>query len=285
MSDKDRQIFLECLERMLRPLAYFCLQRSIKFQDFVDVAKSAFLGAAREEIEKIGVADSVSRLSVMTGLQRRDVARLGSTSAESKVTERQNLIARLIGQWVSDKNFVTKQGKPRILSTDGRSSEFAKLARTVSKDLNFHTVLFELERLGIIKREPGKATLVHSAYEVKGNLREGFSILAEDTQDLIAAATENISAEKDPPNLHAKTYYDNICEEFLPEIRDWLLKFGQRIHQEAREFLSKFDKDINPAIPSKRSGARVAIGTYSHIRCEVEHQIGDGQTSTKQEKS
>ena len=62
------------------------------------------------------------------------------------------MISRVVAQWENDRRFLTQAGKPRVLSCDEDDSEFSELVRLVSKDLHPGTVLFELERSGIVER-------------------------------------------------------------------------------------------------------------------------------------
>ncbi|NMC62332.1 MAG: hypothetical protein GYA55_04120 [SAR324 cluster bacterium] len=269
MRMSQRQLFLQALRALLRPISRFCLKRSIRLQDFIEIAKSVFLEAAAEQVRLQGAIVSTSRLSVITGLHRRDVMRLFNKQ-ESKLGTDTSLVARVIGQWQQDPRFSSKSGKAKILKLEGKCSEFTELVRSVSKDLNPYTVLFELERIGAVSRQQGTICLQSAVYVPTGDVAQGLSLLAADSADLIAAVDENIFSPKELPNLHIKTQYDNLCVENVPEIRKWFLEKGEKFHKEARSFLSKFDKDINPKLKNKTGGARAAIATFSFIEEKME---------------
>lgn len=260
----QRQIFLQALEGLLRPLARFCLRRSLKLQEFIETAKTVFLQVAAEEIEREGAAVSTSRLSVITGLHRRDVMRL-FRKQETKLSADTSIVARVIGQWQQDSRFSTRSGKPLPLRFEGRNSEFMQLVRSVSKDLNPYTVMFELERIGAVSKDGDTIRLESNVYVPSGDIKEALSLLASDSADLAEAVEENIFRPQELPNLHIKTQYDNICPEFIPEIRKWFLDRGGIFHEEARKFLAKFDKDLNPKLADKEGGARAAVGTFSVV--------------------
>jgi Family of unknown function (DUF6502) len=258
-----RDSLLECLALLLRPLVRFCLRRSLKIQDFTESSKKIFIALAEAEIRASGATPSTSKLSIMTGLHRRDVMRLWKDQRAPK--NQGSLFSRIIGQWQHDERFQTKQGKARLLEFEGKESEFVDLVQSVSKDLNPYTVLFELERIGAVVRVGTRLKLATEAYVPRGDLKESFSLLGADTEDLIQAVEENVFDGLAIPNLHVKTQYDNICEEFVPQIRNWFLDRGEALHREAREFLSQFDKDLNPQLKNKVAGVRVAVGTFSRI--------------------
>ncbi len=257
-------ITTDTLQIILKPLMRFCLRHSVRIQEILEAVKIALIEAAKEEMIEREELINISRISVMTGIHRRDVMRIHRD--EITLDGSKNFIPRLIGQWQSDKRFCVKGKKPRILSRQGEGNdEFEKLVRLVSNDLHPGTVLFELERLGIVRRVKDGVRLITAVYSPPKNIRNGFELLAEDANDLIAAVEENIADTEAIPNLHAKTTYDNIRRDALPRIRKWFLNEGSSFHKRSREFLSRFDLDINPDPSHTATGVRVVLGTFSRV--------------------
>lgn len=263
MDFELRKLLLEGLKQLLRPVARFCLNRSIKIQDGIEMMKHAFLEAAKEELERDARLVSNSRLSVMTGLHRRDVVRLLLDGIV--VTENAPLLLRVIGQWQEDSRFCSKHGEPKSLSFEGKRSQFVELVQSVSKDLNPYTVLFELERVGAVERNGEQLLLKTDVYVPIGDVKESIGLLGRDIEDLMLAVDENIFRRPSIPHLHIKTQYDNIALSAVPELRHWCLEFGAHLHAEIRKKLSKYDKDLNPDLQGEEGGAVVAFGTFSRI--------------------
>jgi hypothetical protein len=261
MAAPGTQIIAFTLRMLLLPVVRFCLRRAVKFQEFSSIAREIFIEAARRELLAKDASASTSRLSVVTGLTRREVDRLVKSAPAA--AEEQNLIIKVLGQWNGDRGFLDAHGNPKTLTFEGLESQFAKLVGLVSKDLNHHTVLFEMERLGFVVRQEDKVKLVIPAYITRENAKEGAQMLGSDVEDLVRAVETNVLESVKLPHLHARTEYDNIAPEKLPEIQRWLLEFGKKVHTEARKFLSRFDMDINPAVRSTKPGARVKVGTFS----------------------
>lgn len=269
MPEKDPQsIIINCLGLLLRPVARFCLRRSIKMQDYLEASKQAFIDIASEELALRGESKSVSRLSVMTGIHRREIDRFLNSESQSRYGH--DLPTRVIGQWQSDKRFLSKSGKPRILEVEGKKSEFVDLVASVSKNLNPYTVLSELERVSAVERTPNGLKLVRQSYESAGDIGQGFQLLSEDSNDLIRAVEENVFDRAPKTNLHIKTQYDNISPAYLETIRSWFLEKGRQMHEDARKFLSQFDKDINKDLKSGEGRVRVALGSYSFTETVAE---------------
>ena len=278
MANRHKDFLDSCVLLMLRPLVDFCVARGIRFQDFVELSKQSFVASARTQLLERDSNLSHSRLSAMTGLQRLEIKRL----LDNKVkTAPKDIVTRLLGQWERDRRFLDRSGHPKPLLISGPSSEFKKLVRSVSKDLNHHTVKLELERLGLIEISDEKAKLLHAENIVRGDPLKAFQFASEDVHDLLTAVEENAFLSATSPNLHARTQYDNIPERYVPKIKDALLRLGHRFHARARSLISAYDRDINPSLGDSGGGRyRVVIGTFSraHEFKEDEEQATEGES-------
>ena len=253
------------LPLLLRPVVNFCLRHSITIGDVVDSLKSVYVEAARDQLQQQGAAQSGSRISVMTGVHRKDVARL--LDAAPSVRASKNLTARIIGAWRNSKRFCNASGKPRVLAAEGKESEFVSLVQSVSADLNPYTILFELERIGAVERSRNGLRLVSRLYNPQGDPTAGIGLLSSDINDLMHAVEENIEGQQSDlaPNLHIKTEYDNIPESASQEIRSWCLREGSAFHQRVRNYLSRYDRDISNKKRTAGPSIRVAVGAFSRI--------------------
>ena len=252
---------------LFKPVVRFCLKRGFRYQEILSVLKSTILQVATEELEGSGHEVNTSRLSVLSGLQRKDIKELNlRREAPGRIPRSGvNLISRVMGQWLSHPDYTTKSGAARALSFEGAESEFAGLVRTVSADMNPYTVLFALEQSGAVERDGKRISLVHSVYEAKGDALESLEMLAQDADYLQRAVEENIFAKPSIPNLHISTVFDNICQENMPKIREWLLDKGTSFHEEARAYLAKYDKDANPRLYDKQGGGKVAVCAFALV--------------------
>ena len=245
---------------MLMPVARFCIKRSIKLQEVVEIFKVALLQAAEQEIEGTAARPSGYALAMMTGVHRKDIARL---SSERELPEiRENMLVRVISQWQLDKQFTTKAGKPRILSVGTNDSQFAELVHSVSRDLSPGAVLGELERINAVQMCVRGVKLALPGFTPRGNMKENYILLANDIQLLMTVVEENTTSGDPIPHFHATTEYDNVSDEALSEIKTWLAKQGSKFHQLVMKHIAQFDHDSNPNISSRQGGGRVALVSF-----------------------
>lgn len=269
---RNRSAYSETgLLQILRPLAKFCLRRSLKIQEITEILKQALVESAHAELLEKGREATVSKLSVMTGLHRRDVMRL--TSSEGEPKQAGSLVKKVLSVWERNKKYLDARGRPRALTFESLESEFASLVASISADISPYTLLYELERSKTIEKKGDKIKLVSSIYTApRGDEKEGFRMLSGDIDDLISSVEDNIYSAQDIPHLHIKTSYDNIVESALPKIRRWVLDKGEEFHHSLREFIARYDKDLNPKLKDDIPGAKISVGTFSISRAANEEE-------------
>ena len=265
------------LSALLRPVVRFCLRRGFSFQAFVESARDLFIDEASNILRASGEEPNVSRLSAMTGINRRQL----TDRAERKAPLNPNstMMSRVIGQWQEDRRFCSSRGRPKLLSYEGTSSEFHTLVGIVSKDLNPYTLLKELERSKNVERTADGLRLLARVFLATGKVEEGFSLLSEDIDDLVKTVEWNVLGSPKVPNLHLRTEYTRIRADRAAEVREWLLEEGSRFHANARKFLAALDLDIQPTVTlrtgtkEKEEGSvRVVLGTFGRVRETLEEK-------------
>lgn len=264
--DKNNFINL-ALKAMLAPIVRFCLRHGVKLQDLVDVAKGSFVEHAHKSLKSSGEAASTNRISLMTGVHRKDSALQTLVGSQSKKSR--SLEWRILNHWENSEKYQTKRGKPRILSLLGSEGEFAEMVAEVSKELNPYSVLFELERVGAVEKSPRGVKLIHAEYQVVENLEEGFEFLSTDIDDLITAVEENLSQQPAGENHHVKTQFDSIPKSKAREVKLWLNKRSALLHKEVRKYLTAVDD--SSVADSRR--VRVALLSVSRIDKNIKDEF------------
>ncbi len=257
MTEGNRKL----LRILLKPILRYSLRESIGAFQIFEVLKSLYVELAAEELSRRKEKLTVSRLSVITGLYRKDVKRVSSGGDKTEAAS--SLILRVTNRWEQDRKFTTTNGKPRVLSYRGEGSEFDDLVRSVSKDVGSASVLFELDRLKMVEKTKGGLKLVKTIQYFTDNTDRGFEILADNVEKLVLAVEQNLFTEQEVRNLHLFTSYDNIFLDEIPNVRRWFQEQGQLFHKKARDELSQVDKDINPE-PNREGGGKVTVVTYSY---------------------
>lgn len=269
-----KALLLAHIPKLVRPLVRLCLRHGVKLGELVDALKRAYIVLAEDELHKQGDAVSTSRITLMTGVHRTDVAEIRNEG--SFTPKERHTASDVINQWRYDPRFSLKRGRPRALVLDGKNSEFAELVKSVSLSVSPYTVSFELERMGLMsKSKDGKVKLLTRAFVPKGDPSAVLDMLAEDADDLFSSVEENAFYFGDghAPNHHLKTEYSDVPDSALPLVRDWLWREGSALHERARNFLSRYDRDSGTGDATGPGRNRVAIGSFSLIEAAPTSEV------------
>ena len=209
------------LRRVLRPLIRLLLSHGIRFQTFCDLAKSIYIQVAEEEFKLDNKSQTDSRISLLTGVHRRDVNRLRTESKTTSALPLQaSLSAQVLAIWSGHTAYLNDNGEPlplaRLVSKGGQHS-FEALVRSVSKDFRARVVLDEWLSQGIASLdEQDNVHLALDAFASPQGSEEKIFYFGQNIHDHLAATVYNLSGSA-PPFLERCVYYSNLTAESVKE--------------------------------------------------------------------
>jgi len=261
--DRTEGALAAAVFRVLRALARILLRYGVSFQAFSDLAKRAYVEAARDDFAIPGRKSTTSRIAVLTGLSRKEIQRLTDTEAASdaEALEHYNRAARVVAGWVRDQDFRDEDGQPRALPQEGGDLSFVELVRRYSGDIPPRAVLDELLRVGTVERDDnGRVRLLAHAYIPRRSDSDKLAILGTDVSELIDTIDHNLG-ESGAPRFQRKVMYDNLPLEAVEKFRELSSARAQALMEYLDSWLSQHDRDENPA--SQGEGRmRAGLGIY-----------------------
>ena len=212
-----------------------------------------------------GKKQTVSRVSILTGLTRKEVQRVLAAQGESGVDdtrERYNRAARVVAGWVRDPDFADASGDPIALSPEGARASFSLLVKRYSGDVPARAVLDELLRVGAVEKlDDGRIRLLSRAYIPSTSDVDKLDILGADVADLVATIDHNLQRSGTDPRFQRKVMYDNVPEEAIAEFRALSAAQAQSFLEAMDKWLSRHDRDRNPDQQGK-GRVRAGVGIY-----------------------
>jgi hypothetical protein len=239
------------------------LRYGVPYAAFADLAKRVYVEEA-ERLEIPGRKSSVSRVAVVTGLSRKEVARVRELDApdDRSIRERYGRAARVITGWIRDERFRDARGRPRSLPFEGETPSFGELVKRYSGDMPARAVLDELERVGAIETEAsGKLRLVTRAYVPASGEVDKLEILGTDVADLIATIAHNLSCAPGEAFFQRKVAYDNVIDDTSSALRKISADKAQRLLEELDRVMASRDQDASPGIHGA-ARKRAVLGIY-----------------------
>ena len=263
MSTSSQQIILSSVLKLLRPLVRILLRHGVPYGTFADLARWVYVDVAAKEFDIPNRKQSVSRISVITGLTRKDVVRIKSLPepVDENSTGTYNRAARVITGWVRDHS--QANGAIAPLPLEGSSPSFAELVKRYSGDMPTRAVLDELIRVGAVERhENDQLKLLVRAYLPPSDNPDKLAILGHDVGDLIAVIDHNLRINgPGQAYFQRKVAYDNLPTEYLPELRRASAERGQALLEHFDREMALYDRDQNPQVGGS-GRKRAVVGIY-----------------------
>jgi len=250
--------------RILRALVRVLLRYGMPFDSFAELAKRVYIDVAQKDYSLPGRKQSISRISTLTGIYRREVSRLLELPDidDSETTERHNRAAMVIGGWLQDPDYTDAKGRARILVLRGDKPSFTHLVRKYSGDIPVRAILDELQRVGTIEKDQdGKIHLLSRAYVPKQSEVDMINILGVDVADFVKTIDHNLEFSKTDNRLQLKVVYDNLPAEAIPELHALTSKRSRDLLEELNTWLAEHDRDNNPGIQGT-GRVRAGFGVY-----------------------
>jgi hypothetical protein len=262
--------------KLLHPLVRILLRNGVTYGIFADLARRVFVSVASEESGVRGKKQTMARISVITGLNRKAVGQIKKIPAfrSTQAAKKFNRAARVIGGWIQDERFMDSKGKPLELPVEGPGPSFNGLVRSFSGDATVRSILDELMRVGAVEKTPeGRIRLLVRAYIPRMDGEGILNILGFDVRDLISTIDHNIIVSQSQTGekfFQRRLSYDNLPVEVLPKLRAKTGKKGQKLLEAMNLWLSRYDRDVNPNVRGT-GRKRAGIGVYY-----FEEDSGDG---------
>lgn len=258
MSDQ-RSALQKAVSKLLNPLVRLLLRNGLTYSEFAEIAKSAYVRVALKDFSVPGRKPSQTRVSVLTGLHRHEVAKiLKADGGQDSHSARHHRAARIISAWLADPRF-NDDGIPNVLNID---SEFAVLVADYGADVTTRAVLDELVRVGAVNVKKGKRLeLLVRAFTPSDSDEDLIHILGDSVTDLLSTLDHNLASDASSRRLQMSVVHSNLPNESLRNIelisRDKAMSFLEDLNQ----FFATQDRDSNPRVIGTGRN-RAGIGLY-----------------------
>lgn len=253
MSDKTEKALHRAIYKMLRPLVRLLMRHGVSYRSFADLARHAYVDAARVDFPLPGRKQSNARTAVLTGINRKDIAKLDDRPhpLSDAPKDNANPAAKVITGWINNFRYHNAFGQPAKLPLDSQDSEpsFSRLVREYSSDVPVRALLDELVRIEAVARCGDQVQLLAPGYIPVQDMAENMRIFGTAAADLIRTMDHNIAGEKPGPFIQRTVSYQ-IPPQLLLRVRDRASREGERFLLQMNDWLSQFEPEL-----SDREGA------------------------------
>lgn len=263
--EKHSTVVIHAIVRILRPMVRLLLRYGVSAGAFEELVRRVFVEVAEKDFRYEGKKQTTSRISVITGLNRKEVARIQKLPPveHTEVDERYNRAARVLTGWLRDKEFRTKAGAPAVLPFDGKGS-FTELVNKYSGDMPARSIADELMRVQAIEKTRNNGLkLIAKGYIPNDSVVDKLQILGTDTADLISTIDYNLTHNKEEARFQRKVSYNNVPVEHIEAFRKHSARLSQQLLERLDAWLASRDRDEYPNLKNKnKAKSRIGLGIY-----------------------
>ncbi len=269
VEKRSRNLLLTVLARILKPLVRLMLEHDIKYTMVLEELKRVYVTVANEEFKLANGEQTDSRITVLTGVHRKDVKRIRSEESGliTKEPRRLSLTSQLIALWLKNPDNLDPEGNPtplpRLMSNGGEHS-FEALVAHVSKDIRARPILDEWLNLGLVTLDENDYVHLNmQAFIPNQNLEEKLFYLSMNVHDHLATAVNNVQANK-PAFLERCIYYNNLTEENINTLHKAAREYGMESLTKLNRLAMDLKAGQDSTVIKDQELKRMNFGMYFH---------------------
>ena len=263
-DDSASKALARAARGMLRPLVRLLLEKQLGFPFLSNLLKGLYVEVAERDVSIPDRRPTDSRISLLTGIHRREVKRLREElrGEEEHIPTVLTLGALLVSRWIGEPEYLDAEGRPRALPRRAAAPvpSFESLVASVSRDLPPRSVLDEWLRLGVVSEdENGMLRLAVDSFVPEKGFEEKVHFFGRNLRDHIAAGAHNI-LEEGPPFFDRSVYYDRLSRTSAAELAQIAREEGaeliRRVNRRALELQGE------DAERTEETTHRMTLGAY-----------------------
>lgn len=213
--------------RLMRPLVRLMILNGLTFPVLADSLRRLFVDIAVNDLLPNPKVRTDSRISLLTGVHRKEIRRLRDMPADSDATPASvTLISQIIARWVGTARFTDGTQQPLRLPRSGSGFDqrpsFDELVASVTTDIRPRTVLDDLLGHGVVFMDSEDCVQLNiQAFIPRAGGEEQLFYFARNLHDHVAAAVANISVPNAALFLDRSVHYDGLTLAQAQELQEY----------------------------------------------------------------
>lgn len=197
-EDPIREKTIIALGDLIEPLLELMFDVGITVSEFNKTVRARAAQAATKRVIRTTGRSSKSRVAVLTGLPRSEIAKI-LKAPHAKNNKSQNVLRRVLDVWFEDRKFSAKDGTPDVLPIFGNRLSFQTLVEKYGNGIPIRAVLDELIEIGAIELLPNQRIRANSRIGEMNDLTpQSISAFGERARDLLQTLVHNMRHRGDP---------------------------------------------------------------------------------------
>jgi len=260
MENPTQKALFKAMQVLLRPLVRVLLRNGVAYGSFAELTKKTYVDVAFDDFSIPGKKQTISKVSAMTGLTRKEAKRLHELGDDDDLgtVGRYNRAVRVISGWLNDPIYTDQNEQPVVLPLEGIDQSFAALVKKYSGDVTTQAMLDLLVASTTVQLTGNEVRLEKHAYIPGGDPADKLHILGTDVGELISTIDHNLGAAKTDLRFQRKVFNSTVDSDAVND-------FKQMSAEKAQALLEDLDAWLTEHSAKDQSSARsVSLGIYYH---------------------
>ncbi|ENX62031.1 MULTISPECIES: DUF6502 family protein [Acinetobacter] len=220
---QDAETTLDSIYPMMQHIARWLIHSGVGYTDFVAALKPIFYEQALVELERIKQNKTDSAVSLLSGLHRKDVSAFRQ-QANQVTNETPNFAisvpARVIARWIA-------LDLPHQIPVSGEENSFEALVKHISTEKHPRSILFELQRLGVVVQIDQEVVLQQHSFTPDNQMQESKALFSANLSDHLAAGIDNFISEKPFTHLEQAVHAEKLTAQSVEALRQLSITLWQ----------------------------------------------------------
>jgi len=270
MTDSVRLGLLAAYRKLLQPLVRILIRSGISFGETAEVLKSVFVEVAGRDFGLPDKRTSLSRIAILTGLSRKEVAKQNEILVSGVLNFDSNLnrVIRVLEGWHGDPTFTGPYGLPMELPFETPTGpSFVSLVRQHSGDMAPRAMLDELIRVGAVEQTAaGAFKVLVRVYIPREFHPDALHRFGEVVRDFVNTYEFNMDKLPGKGRFERIVFADNgLREELMPAFDALLRAKGYKFLLELNNWISAQENvGVNVSRKTNRR-IKTGVGVYHFI--------------------
>jgi len=247
------------IERIFAPLSRLLISTGISYGFAAELLKKTMLREAQSIIRDSDGNATDSRLSIATGLHRKDIKRLKDELTNDYQSEDISITSQVIAGWMGLTKIKNSKTPHPLRRKKTKSSEldFDDLVSSISKDVRSKAVLDELIARGVVTLRDDDFLLLHpEKLTLNQDAASTAKYLGMNVHDHFSVAVNNL-IYPNSPQLERCVHYHGLSETAMQKLHDIATKKAMEALIAVNEEAQALIKD-----PANRGKQRMNFGLY-----------------------
>lgn len=263
LRDPRREATIVALKRVIDPLVELMFDAGMTVHEFNQLVRERAVRNAASRISREVGRGSKSRVAIITGLPRSEVARiLRSEDVSCNRRLGQHPARRVLAAWFDNPRFLASNGDPAVLPIFGKRRSFEQLVATHSGGIPVRAMLDELTQIDAVERLADQRVKAKVRIPIlTGPSARAIEGIGERTRDLLETLLYNLR-HRAKPLFEGTVFVDETSHELVSLLRREIAEQGANFISSANSLFGRYRAKQDLPLAKAPTKCRLGVTVY-----------------------